>query len=144
MQVSGHRQIPHMSDALIEAWSPTLEGAFEASAAGLVSVITDIRRIRKTIKVETPQLRGNDLEELLYAWLEFILVNFDTEKLLLPRASIVIEKQRTKFVLNATASGERFDPDRHVLKREVKAVTYHEMKIAKSARGYRLRFLLDL
>lgn len=144
MKEAGYKQLPHMSDAIIEAWSPTLAGAFEASAAGLISVITDVRRVRCSSTLVVPPIKDKDVEGLLYQWLEFILVKFDTEKLLLPRASLKIESAHNSYLLHGKVRGEHFDPARHRIKREVKAVTYHQMEVESVNNTVRIRFLLDL
>jgi SHS2 domain-containing protein len=41
-------------------------------------------------------------------------------------------------------SGDLMDTKRQRFKRDVKAVTYHEMEIKKGAKEYVIRFLLDL
>ncbi len=43
-----------------------------------------------------------------------------------------------------TLSGERFDPRRHQLLTEIKAVTYHELKVERSGRRWSARILFDV
>jgi SHS2 domain-containing protein len=148
LKATGHKQLAHMSDAWIEAWGPSLEAAFLASAAGLLSVITDLRRVKRRITVNVPALKDIDLEGLLYSWLEYVLIRFETERLILPKGSITIRTSGggngNYLMLTGRLEGEAFDPGRHLLRREVKAVTYHQMEVSRINDIYRIRFLLDL
>lgn len=44
----------------------------------------------------------------------------------------------------ATAFGERLDPARHRLGNEVKAITYHGLKVAQEADGWIAEVIVDI
>jgi len=46
--------------------------------------------------------------------------------------------------LRATARGEPFDPSRHELDMEVKAITYHGLKVEREADGWLAEVIVDL
>ena len=46
--------------------------------------------------------------------------------------------------LTATAWGEPLDPARHVLSHEVKAITYHELKVERTADGWLAEVIVDI
>jgi SHS2 domain-containing protein len=46
--------------------------------------------------------------------------------------------------LTATARGEPYDPARHVLAHEVKAITYHELKVEQTADGWLAEVIVDI
>jgi SHS2 domain-containing protein len=59
--------------------------------------------------------------------------------------SVKIKKQQINdYSLEGTANGEPLDLARHGYKVEIKAVTYHEMKITQEKGTVTVRFLLDL
>ena len=46
--------------------------------------------------------------------------------------------------LKAVIHGEPIDPTRHVLDHEVKAVTYHGVRIVRDEEGYLAEVILDI
>jgi SHS2 domain-containing protein len=46
--------------------------------------------------------------------------------------------------LSATARGEPWDPDRHELDHEVKAITYHGLKVEQEAGGWLAELIVDI
>ena len=49
-----------------------------------------------------------------------------------------------RMSLNSVARGERIDYNKHDIKGDVKAVTYHNLQVKKTGDGYRVRVILDL
>jgi SHS2 domain-containing protein len=50
----------------------------------------------------------------------------------------------TEIGLKAAARGERLDPERHVLDHEVKAITYHQLKLEQTTSGWLLEVIVDI
>lgn len=141
----GFRQLEHSGDAYMEAWGRTLEEAFESAALALFDVMADTASIRP-IAEDRFEVEGRDLEELLYGWLEALLVKFDSDRRLYSEFEVRITPSGRDggYRLLGRALGEDYDPARHGPKMEVKAVTYHRMEVAQTPRGAVVRFLLDL
>jgi SHS2 domain-containing protein len=142
----GFRQLEHSGDAYIEAWGRTLEGAFESAALALFDVMTDTASIRPRLE-DRFELEGDDLEGLLYGWLEALLVKFDADRMLYSEFDVRIGPRGPHgpgYRLQGIARGEGYDPKRHPSRTEVKAVTYHRMEVIRSAEGAKVRFILDL
>jgi SHS2 domain-containing protein len=90
------------------------------------------------------KVEAEDLEGLLYSWLEQLLIKLDSDNLLFSAFAIErLEKTVRGYELRAKARGERFDPRKHISKAGIKAVTYHMMEIRKED-GVKLRVLFDL
>jgi SHS2 domain-containing protein len=47
-------------------------------------------------------------------------------------------------ILRAQVRGESFDPARHPVEREVKAITYHQLSVARDTAGWWTRLYVDL
>ncbi|MEM2856459.1 MAG: archease [Candidatus Nitrosocaldaceae archaeon] len=136
----GYRFLEHMTDAYIEADGNTLEEAFENAAKGLVDTMIE----RESIEIKERliiSVKGDDLEELLYNWLEEVLLKLSVDRIALKEFKIRIKVDEYK--LDADVYGERLDIVKHKYKVEIKAVTYHMMEIKKDGK-YKVRFLLDL
>ena len=139
----GFRYLEHITDAEIEAYGRTLEEAFENAARATEDTMVAIDSIR-AIEEKKIELVSNDLESLLYSWLEALISLQDTESLLFSKFMCKISKERNFFRLTAQIFGEKFDPQRHEQKTAIKAPTYHRMKIAQEEKMVTARFILDL
>jgi SHS2 domain-containing protein len=85
---------------------------------------------------------GKDLRYLLFNWLEEIIYQTITEGFAIHRLSIEIIRN-SQFEINATAYGEKIDLQKHKFKVEIKAPTFHLMKINQNS-SVTMQFLLDL
>jgi SHS2 domain-containing protein len=135
-----HRLLEHTADMGIEASGETLEELFAQAAYGLLEIIAGtpeaLCREEKIVTVE-----GEDSEELLVNWLNEILYLFEIKRFF--PLDFEIEEVRGKRVL-ARVRGEPFDPQRHPVEREVKAVTYHQLRLEKTDGLWQARVYVDL
>ena len=86
-------------------------------------------------------VEGHDVVSLLIAWLNELVFLFDTEYLLLRTFQIDIF---TETSLQAHASGEPYDAQRHDLSSAIKAVTWHEASVERTNDGYKARIIFDI
>ena len=144
MECPGFRHEEHTADVLIEATGRTLEEAFEQSALGVYEVITDTSRVepRKKIYLE---VEGFDLENLLYRWIEEMLLYTDSEGLVFSIFRVCsIERNNDKWIIKSSIWGERFDQNRHEHRTIVKAMTYAQMSIVEEKGCWRITFVVDI
>ena len=134
----------YSSDALLEAYGRSYEEAFANAARAMLSLMLDIRRVSSRDLSDECEVEGMDLENLLYNWLECILNRFSIDGRAYSRFDVEIRGDHGHYVLKANMRGERYDPRRHGIGREVKGVTYHEMGLYRKDDLYVVRFLLDL
>src|SRR2546427_9318644 len=140
----GYRFLEHVTDAFVEAWGETLEEAFSQAGLALFDTMLDVRSVQTKTNIEI-QTNGHDEKELLYNYLEELLLLFEVKQLALGSFTVTsIVPARREFRLKGRASGEPYDRTRHSGKVEVKGVTYHLMEIEKPAGKVTVRFLLDL
>jgi SHS2 domain-containing protein len=142
-----------MTDAVIEAYGPTLEAAFENAAMALCDTMIDLKLVvpRNEFKFSA---KGNDLYSLLFDWLDQVMLLLVADRIAMSQFSVNIKQNNNKnndndddgvgYLLEGTAKGEPLDLDRHHYKVEIKAVTYHEMEIKQENGIFIARFLLDL
>ena len=140
----GFRFLEHVTDALVEAWGKTLEDAFSQAGLALFDTMLDTKRV-KSVTNEEIETTGHDEKELLYNYLEELLLLFEIKQFAIGSIKVVsITETRGQLKLGGEASGERYDPKRHHGKVEVKGITYHLMEIEKTPKKTTLRFLVDL
>jgi SHS2 domain-containing protein len=85
-------------------------------------------------------LSDSDREFLLFDWLRELLLLADEQHLLFSRFDVTV----TDNGLTGTAWGEPLDPARHLLLREVKAITYHELKVEPTPDGWLAEVIVDI
>jgi SHS2 domain-containing protein len=74
-------------------------------------------------------------------WLREVLYLWNGKELLVKKASI-LSLSETK--LTATIECDSFNPDRHVIKTEIKAVTYHQIQVTSSPHGWEAKIIFDI
>lgn len=135
--------VEHTADVGIEVRAATLETLFVDAAAGFCDVITEVARIgageERAFEVEAA---GLDL--LLVAWLEELLFRFETTGFLYPGGEASVEGKGDSWAFRARMRGDRFDAERHPLKVQIKAITYHALEVARDEQGWCARVIFDI
>jgi len=132
------RTFEHTADIGLEAYGQDLAEAYSNAAAGLFSIITDLRKVRKT-ESRIIELKEKNPEDLLFAWLNHLIYLFDAEQMLFKQCSMQYFNSQT---IKAVCYGEKVDFSRHELKLGVKAATYHMMKV--DAEKNQVQVILDI
>ena len=136
-----YRDLEHMTDAFIEVTGNTLEEAFENAGISVVDTMIDINSVEeKTCK--KIEINAKDLNNLLYNWLEEIIILTITDGFAAKRFSVKLTKNN-EYSLVANINGEEIDFKKHHFKLEIKSPTFHLMEI-KQEKPITMRFLLDL
>jgi SHS2 domain-containing protein len=145
MQMSGgYRFLEHISDVYVEAWGGSLEEAFENAAKAMFDTMTELNKIEEKIE-EKISAEGEEEQELLYSWLENLLIKYEVEGLVFSRFKVSeIREKNGCLKLQALAYGEKLNLDKHPSKVEIKAVTYHMMEIKRENGRIVLRVLFDI
>ena len=134
-------EIEHTADVGIELTAPDLSSAFERAAAAMFDMISDLDRVgsgwRREIRVTG---REGDLQNLFIRWLAELLFLHESERVLLSSFGV---RSIGRDALEAEVAGERIDRERHALKVEIKAPTYHDLTIEDTSAGWRVRVIFD-
>ncbi len=132
--------LAHPADVGIEACGTTVAEAFTHVADGLMSLIADPSTVRGSFSREI-MLEGSDYEHLLHLWLSEILYLYDGERFMAHRATVTAI---TPTHLRAIIVGEPLDPARHILRTDVKGITYHQLAVRRSGTEWTLRVFVDV
>ncbi|MEM3585712.1 MAG: archease [Candidatus Jordarchaeaceae archaeon] len=142
--MAGYRFLEHTADIKVEAYGETINEAFQEAARALSEVITDTSKVRPIIRRKI-EIEAEDLQALLYEWLEKFIYLFDSEGLVFSEFNVeTIQQKEGKLKLKGEAAGEEFDENKHVQRTAIKAATYHEMKIEQKPKKTVLEFVLDI
>ncbi len=132
--------IDHTADIGIDVLGATLRELFTNAAFALFDIITDLSKVECKAECNI-KISGIDREQLLVNWLTELLYLHDVKNLLFKNFCIAdIEDNQ----LTATINGEAFIEGKHVIKTEVKAVTYHNLSIIKEDHQWKARVIFDL
>jgi len=132
--------INHTADVGIIAYGSDMRQLFSNAALALFSLITDHGSIIEKIRRDV-QIISKDSDSLLVEWLNELIYLFDTEGVLFSRFDI---KNLSNNKLIATCWGESFNPLKHKIRIEVKAATYHMLKINKDDSQYSVQIIFDV
>ncbi|RPI33889.1 MAG: archease [Chloroflexota bacterium] len=134
-KTAGFREIEHTADWELEVWAPDLASLLEQAARGMYSLSG--ARLDPGIRFNRIlEIRGSDPEILLVKFLSELLflgeqegLGFDTFRLSLNGDHLSAELAGAPFVL---------------LDKEIKAVTYHRLKIEPVPTGLEARIIFDV
>jgi len=130
----------HTADLGLRAEAADLNGLFaEAAMALLTAIVEEPATVRPVID-QRVDIVGTDREYLLFDWLKALLWRFEDDHMLFSRFDVTVRDDG----VTAMIWGEPFDPDRHALGHEVKAITYHELKVVPTANGWLAEVIVDI
>jgi len=130
----------HTADLGLRIRAADLNTLFAESALALFSTfVEDLPSVkpRDTLMIAIP---GTQLDFLLFDWLRELLYRFDAEHRLFSKFEVFVDE----YGLKATAWGEPLDRERHQLGHEVKAITYHELKVVPDGEGWLAEIIVDI
>ena len=138
--------IEHTADVGIKVRGRTLKELFENSAEGMFGVIRGSEtahashNVTEHRKIEIKK-EGDGFEELLVDWLSELLYIFNKDNIIFNRFKIFRLNNRE---ILGEAAGERVEPAKVSLQVEIKAVTFHGLKIKKSKSGFNCSIIFDV
>lgn len=135
-----HELFEHTADLGLRVRAADLNTLFEEAGVCLFSAVVDDLGVVRPNEPRAFAIAGTDREYLLYDWLRDLLRTADEEHLVFCRFQVTVSDDG----LTATAWGEPLDPARHQLAREVKAITYHELKVESTADGWLAEVIVDI
>jgi SHS2 domain-containing protein len=136
----GYRVFDHTADLGVELSAATVEGLYAAAAFALFDLLTDLSMVRAGITREIV-VTGEDQADLLVNFLREVLYLWNGGGFLVKTCLI---REATPQRLKALLRGECFDPSRHRIKQEIKAVTYHQASVCETAEGWRAKVVFDV
>jgi SHS2 domain-containing protein len=140
MDDAGYELFDHTADLGLRVTAPDLPALFAQAAAGLTAMLVDLPANVQPRHERRFEVAGDDREYLLFDWLKALLLAFETDRFVACACDVVV----TAAGLEAAARGEPFDPSRHGLGREVKAVTYHGLSVTETAGGWQAEVIVDI
>lgn len=131
----GFEEIPHTADWAVRVWAADLGGLFAEAAHAMYALsgvqVTGGGRVQRTFTAE-----GTDPESLLVAFLSELLYRLEHEGL----AFSEFDGGITGVGLSLTMEGAPITS----VEKAIKAVTWHDLRIEKTARGVETTIVFDV
>jgi SHS2 domain-containing protein len=132
--------IDHTADFGIHVYGSNSKELFANAAWALFDLITEMDQLTGLDSCHI-EVSGDDWCDLMVNWLREVLYLWNGKELLVKKVSI-LSLSETK--LSATVEYDAFNPDRHVIKTEIKAVTYHQIQVNSSPSGWETMIIFDI
>lgn len=131
--------LEHGADIGIRGSGNTLAEAFEQVALALNAVVSDLSSIepKETIEITCNE---NDTEQLLYDWLNALIYEMNTRKMLFSQFKVVIDDG----FLSARVTGESIDIQRHQPAVEIKGATYTGLVVREKSGQWLAQCVVDV
>ncbi|MFW6011584.1 MAG: archease [Desulfosalsimonas sp.] len=132
--------IDHTADTGIRVRAPSPQELFTEAARAMFEMITDTKKL-KTAETREIHAEGADRTDLLVNWLRELLLIWNVEQCLV-KSTDMLEMHETE--IKARAFTEPYDPDRHPVYTDIKAVTYHCAEVVNKNSGWEVTVIFDV
>lgn len=128
------------ADIAFEAYGNNLNELFENAALALFEAMVETKSVANR-KAATFNLESDTIEGLLFDFLDQLVFLKDLKGMVFSDFKVRVSG---KHKLKAKVFGEEIDPQKHELKTDVKAITFHQFKVESTDWGYKSRVVLDV
>lgn len=130
----------HTADLGLEVYGASEKELFINAAFALFDSMTNVSLV-EAVQKRSFDIEGSDREDLFVNFLREMLYLYNGEGFLVKHVSL--ESMDSHHVAG-TVTGELFDPARHRITTEIKAVTYHLLRVEKTEQGWCGRIVCDV
>lgn len=139
--------LDHTADLKFKCYGKNLGELFENCSLALFSAMTDIEKLKGSKSVKF-KVRGEDLESLLYEFLEKMIYIRDVEHLFLKKVRIDRIMKNKEYIVEGNVYGDPVEDWPEIRYLDVKSMTYNDLKIEKIRMNGRVQweatFVLDI
>ena len=135
-----YEEIPHTADIAIRTRGKNLKELFANAAYAMFDIIADLEGLKSSLSIDI-KLESSSKEDLLVSWLDELLYNFYTKGIIFAEFGI---DYISNTQLVARARGRHVGENKNRLKREIKAATYHDLKIKEENDGLSVDIVFDV
>ncbi len=129
------------ADVAFVAYGKDLDELFANAALAMFEVMVNTKQIKPTVSRKV-KIKGNDLQSLMFNWLNELLIYVDSENLVF--SDFKVRADEKKFSLSAEFKGEKIDRKKHETRTVVKSATMHKMEIKKEKNIWKAQVIVDI
>ena len=135
-----YRVLNRSSDLVIKVFGKTQAELFANSAFALFDILADMEKVevRDSLQLE---VEGADRDDLMVNWVRELLYLFQGSDFLVKE--VEVQEIKENYV-RAEVKGEKFDPDRHEIRREIRAVAYDQSRMEKTGDQWMAQLIFEL
>jgi SHS2 domain-containing protein len=137
---STYHILDHTADLRIRITGANLSDLFKNAGLALFDLIADTARVEADAVIEFT-VGGSDSADLLVNYLREMLFLWTGEEQLVKTIEIL---GITNTAVSVRATVGRYQPDRHQIIHEIKAVTYHQVDVSRTEQGWQARVIFDI
>ena len=138
------RQLDHTADVGFEVTAPSLAGVFEGAARALLGVIFEGEPAAAAGEQQELELEAPELETLLVRWLDELIYRVQTLGEVPLQTRVRLQPGEAGWRLSAELKVVPFARLADCFAGEVKAATYHGLRIEQEDGRWRARVILDV
>lgn len=139
-----YQYLEHTADVLFVAKAESLNQLFEQSALAVEETMVEIKKVEKK-KKKLIREKHKNIEGLLFAFLSDLIYYKDAEQLIFSKFDVRIKEEKSGgYTLICQAFGEKINPEKHLPKVDIKAITLHMFEVKKTAYGWWAKVLVDI
>ncbi|MBU1975532.1 MAG: archease [Nanoarchaeota archaeon] len=136
------KYLEHTADCKFQAYGDSMEQAFENAALAMMNHLTPVDKI-KSMVYKTINVKANQTDKLLYAFLEEFIFFIDTEGFIVGEIkSLTIDKTNEEYVLKAEVGGDTYK--NYEVVGDIKAITYNDMFIEEKEGVWTVQVVIDI
>ena len=127
MNRPSYKTLERSSDLAVRVSGKTQAEVLSNSAFALFDLMTDLEKVEAKESVPL-EVEGTD-DELIANWMRELLYLFQTGGYVIKEVDV---KEAKGSSVRAEGKGEKFDPDRHDIRREFSSVVAHQCRMGKT------------
>jgi len=117
--------LDHTADVCVRVYGKSIGEVLKNAACAMMDMVTDREKVNPVEEIEI-EAQGETEEELLVHWLQEILYFHQAKKMVFRDFEVILLNETR---VKGKAFGENIDLEKHELSSDIKAVTYHNLKI---------------
>lgn len=135
-----YRILTRSSELAIKVFGKSQAELFANSAFALFDLMTDVGKVeaREQLPLE---VEGVDRDDLMVNWMRELLYLYQGSGYLLKEFKVLEAKET---YVRGEVSGEKYDPDRHEMQREFRAVAQHKSRMEKTGDQWTAQVIFEL
>jgi SHS2 domain-containing protein len=140
MEQKKYRILKRSSDLAIKVFGKSQEELFGNSAYALFDLMTDIDNVQVQERLPL-EVEGVDRDDLMVNWMRELLYLYQGSGYLLKEFRLdEVKEDRVR----GEVAGEKLDPDRHEIKREIRTVAYHQSRMERTGDQWTAQVIFEL
>ncbi len=141
--MEGFRFINHTADIAVEVYAESVEKLFYAASEAWKSSVLENTVSDSPFELHI-ELEAKTIEELLVDFLSELNFILFARRLVFSKIKHLVIENNSDLSLKSVIYFEDFNPSKHTLKAEIKAVTFHQVNMKFDGKLYRTKLVFDI